>query len=340
MWTFTVLALSHIVSGGPRHHDPLVQEIKAEEAELDGKLADYESFWGFGPEDEAVYRACWRTTSLQGTPGLSGCGQRRQQDPGGLRMANGTSRRSAAPSRAWTPSPPPSPPRRRRPGSRLLRVYIVSLVTSAVTLAPALCWLWALSDHPEIRHRPHPERHGHPAGQLQRISGVVGERRSGPAPPAAAPGPFSGLNGALSAPWRRSPKHRHQSPPVPPHSGRGRQHWRRSASAITSYSAQMRGRAEEMERSAQAEMEAVQARRRDHGVLNEAIEKSRSRDPDHLVLTEDILPSPPRTEPDRRSTATMRPPGPERRGGDLPWWRREIGVWPTPARRPPSISRR
>ena len=49
------LALSHIVAADHATMIRLVQEIKAEEAELDGKLADYEPFV---PEDEAaVYRA-------------------------------------------------------------------------------------------------------------------------------------------------------------------------------------------------------------------------------------------------------------------------------------------
>ena len=49
------LARSHIVAADHTTMIRLVQEIKAEEAELDGKLADYESF--VGREDETVYRA-------------------------------------------------------------------------------------------------------------------------------------------------------------------------------------------------------------------------------------------------------------------------------------------
>ena len=59
--------------------------------------------------------------------------------------------------------------------------------------------------------------------------------------------------------------------------------------AITAYSAGMRGRAEELERSAQAEKEAVRARTEEiMTVLNQAIEKSRSVDQINS-LTKDIL---------------------------------------------------
>ena len=49
------LALSHIVAADHASMIRLVQEIKAEEAELDGKLADYEPF--VFQDDEAVYQA-------------------------------------------------------------------------------------------------------------------------------------------------------------------------------------------------------------------------------------------------------------------------------------------
>ena len=49
------LALSHIVAADHATMIRLVQEIKAEEAELDGKLAEYEPF--VSEEDGTVYRA-------------------------------------------------------------------------------------------------------------------------------------------------------------------------------------------------------------------------------------------------------------------------------------------
>ena len=49
------LALSHIVAEDHASMIRLVQQIKAEERELDQALADYETY--VAPEDEAVYRA-------------------------------------------------------------------------------------------------------------------------------------------------------------------------------------------------------------------------------------------------------------------------------------------
>ena len=49
------LALSHIVAEDHATMIRLVQEIKAEEAELDGRLADYEAF--VAGEDQGTYRS-------------------------------------------------------------------------------------------------------------------------------------------------------------------------------------------------------------------------------------------------------------------------------------------
>ena len=123
----------------------------------------------------------------------------------------------------------------------------------------------------------------------QRISGVVGDVRKRTRTSSGSARALSGLTERLSAALEEIAGNTATISASASATQDEAVSMAEECSAITSYSAQMRGRAEEMERSAQAEMEAVQAKTKEiMGVLNEAIEKSRSVD-QITSFIEDIL---------------------------------------------------
>ncbi len=267
------LALSHIVAADHTTMIKLVQEIKAEEAVLDGQLADYEAF--VSPDDEAVYRAL-----LDDYDGfkhalvylVSASANSKTQEA--YAMANGdVSARSAAAESGLDALSASVSAQAEAARSRLSWVYAVSLVTTAATLAAGVVLVWAALGIIR-RHVIVPIRDAMSTLQdsSQRISGVVGEVRRRTRTSSGSARTLSGLTERLSAALEEIAGNTAAI--------------NASASGTQDEAARM---AEEMERSARREMEEVRSRTEEiMSVLNGAIEKSRSVD-QIGTLTEAIL---------------------------------------------------
>ena len=194
------LALSHIVAADHTTMIKLVQEIKAEEAVLDGQLADYEAF--VSPDDEAVYRAL-----LDDYDGfkhalvylVSASANSKTQEA--YAMANGdVSARSAAAESGLDALSASVSAQAEAARSRLSWVYAVSLVTTAATLAAGVVLVWAALGIIR-RHVIVPIRDAMSTLQdsSQRISGVVGEVRRRTRTSSGSARTLSGLTERLSA---------------------------------------------------------------------------------------------------------------------------------------------
>ena len=284
------LALSHIVAADHATMIRLIQEIKAEEAALDEKLSAYESF--VSQEDEGAYQSLLSAyTELKHALVHLVCASADSKTQEAYAMANGdVSARSAAAEQGLDALSASVSAQAEAARSRLLRVYIVSLVTSAVTLAAGIVLVWAaLRIIRKYVIAPIRNAMGTLQDSSQRISGVVGDVRKRTRTSSGSARALSGLTERLSAALEEIAGNTATISASASSTQEEAVSMAEECSAITSYSAQMRGRAEEMERSAQAEMEAVQAKTKEiMAVLNEAIEKSRSVD-QITSFTEDIL---------------------------------------------------
>ena len=284
------LALSHIVAADHATMIRLVQEIKAEEAELDEKLADYESF--VDQEDEAVYRALLEDyDAFKHALVYLVCASADSKTQEAYAMANGdVSSRSAAAEGGLDALSASVSAQAEAARSRLLWVYIISLITSAATLAAGIVLVWAaLGIIRKYVIAPIRDAMGTLQDSSQRISGVVGDVRKRTRTSSGSARALSGLTERLSAALEEIAGNTASISSSASATQDEAVSMAEECSAITSYSVQMRGRAEEMERSARAEMEAVRARTEEiMAVLNEAIEKSRSVE-QIASFTEDIL---------------------------------------------------
>ena len=158
---------------------------------------------------------------------------------------------------------------------RLFVVYVISLVISAVTLIIGV--LLVAAAFRIIRKYVIAPIHGAMEtlqDSSQRIKGVVGEVRQRTQTSSGSVRDLSGLTDHLSATLEEIAG----SAASITGSASGTQGDVQSmCAAITAYSVEMRGRAEKMERSAQEEMETVQAKTAEiMSVLDQAIEKSRN----------------------------------------------------------------
>ena len=284
------LALSHIVAMDHATMIQLVQEIKAEEASLDEKLDAYQRF--VPEEDREAYRSLLQSyDSFKHALVYLVCASADSKTQEAYAMANGdVSARSAAAEQGLDALSASVSAQAEAARSRLLRVYIVSLVTSAVTLAAGIVLVWAaLRIIRKYVIAPIRNAMGTLQDSSQRISGVVGDVRKRTRTSSGSARALSGLTERLSAALEEIAGNTATISASASSTQEEAVSMAEECSAITSYSAQMRGRAEEMERSAQAEMEAVQAKTKEiMAVLNEAIEKSRSVD-QITSFTEDIL---------------------------------------------------
>ena len=284
------LALSHIVAADHATMIRLVQEIKAEEAALDEQLNDYAPF--ASGADEEVYRSLLSSyDSFKHALVYLVCASADSKTQEAYAMANGdVSARSTAAEQSLDALSASVSAQAEAARSRLLRVYIISLVTSAVTLAAGIVLVWAaLRIIRKYVIAPIRNAMGTLQDSSQRISGVVGDVRKRTRTSSGSARALSGLTERLSAALEEIAGNTATISASASATQDEAVSMAEECSAITSYSAQMRGRAEEMERSAQAEMEAVQAKTKEiMGVLNEAIEKSRSVD-QITSFIEDIL---------------------------------------------------
>ncbi|MDE6880813.1 MAG: MCP four helix bundle domain-containing protein [Oscillospiraceae bacterium] len=272
------LALSHIVAADHATMIRLVQEIKAEEAALDEKLADYEGF--VAGDDQQTYRILLEDyEAFKHALVHLVCASADSKTQDAYATANGdvAAYGSAAETGIDTLYASVSA-QAEEAQDRLFLVYIISLVTSAITLTLGI--LLVAAAFRIIRRAVIAPIRG-AMGMLQdsseRISGVVGEVRHRTQTSSGSVRKLSGLTEQLSAALEEVAG----SAAAITASASGTQSDAKDmveeCAAITAYSADMRGRAEKMEQSAQMEMEAVRIKTEEiMTVLHQAIEKSRS----------------------------------------------------------------
>lgn len=284
------LALSHIVAADHATMIRLVQEIKAEEAALDEKLAEYKSF--VAEEDAAVYRGLlteYDAFKHALVDLVSASADSRTQEA--YAIANGdVAARGGTAEAAIDALSAAVAAQAEAARSRLFWVYVAALVISAAALAVGVLLVWAALRI--IRTRvivPIHDAMGTLQSGAQRLSGVVGEVRGRARTSTGSARALSGLTEQLSAALEEIAGSTASITAGVSGTRENAVSMAEECAAITAYSVEMRGRAEEMERAAHAEMEAVQARTAEiMGLLERAIEKSRSVD-QIGTLTRDIL---------------------------------------------------
>ncbi len=284
------LSLSHIVAADHATMIRLVREIKDEEVRLDGMLADYQEF--VADEDMGNYRALLEDYSaFKHALVYLVCASADSKTQDAYAVANGDAALWSEKAEEDIDALYASVTGRAETArGRLFMVYVTSLATSAVTLTIGIILVAAAF---RIVRKyviaPIHEVMGTLQGSSERISGVVGEVRRRAQTSDSSVRDLSALTQQLSA----AIKEVAGSAAAITASAAGTREdagdMARECSAITAYSVEMRGRAEEMERSAQARMEAIRTKTEEiMAQLNGAIEQSRSVD-QISILTKDIL---------------------------------------------------
>ena len=284
------LALSHIVAADHATMIRLVREIKAEEAELDGKLRDYEVF--VAPEDEAVYRSLLEDyDAFKHALVHLVCASADSKTQEAYAMANGdVAARSGAAEDCLGALSASIAAQTEAARGHLFWVYVISLVTSAATLTAGVLLVWAaLRIIRKYVIAPIHTAMDTLQNSSRRINSVVGEVRRRTQTSSGSAKNLSGLTEQLTAALEEIAGNTAAITASASGTQDDAVSMAEECAAITAYSTQMRGRAEEMEHSARAEMESVRVRTEEIlSVLNEAIEKSRSVDQIN-ILTRDIL---------------------------------------------------
>ena len=284
------LALSHIVAADHATMIRLVQEIKTGEAELDGKLEDYRAFVAEG--DEGAYRSLLENyEAFKHALVDLVCASADSKTQEAYAMANGdvALRIDSAEGDLDALSASVNGQAEAARG-RLSVVYGISLLTSAATLLAGVALVWAaLKIIRKYVIAPIQEAMGTLQSSSQRIHGVVGDVRKRTRTSTGSARELSGLTEQLSAALEEIAGNTAAITASASGTQDDAVRMAEECAAITAYSVEMRGRAEEMERSAQAEMEEVRAKTEEiMGLLHQAIEKSRSVDRIG-ILTQDIL---------------------------------------------------
>ena len=284
------LALSHIVAEDHATMIRLVQEIKAEEAALDEKLSAYEGF--VSGEDEEAYQSL--LSSYAGFKHalidlVSASADSKTQEA--YATANGDVARwgEAAEANIDALSASVSAQVGVARG-RLTLVYIISLAASAVTLTVGV-FLVAAAFRIIRKYVLTPIRDTMVTLQdsSERIGDVVGEVRRRTKNSNDSVRSLSDLTQRLSAALEEIAGSAASITASADGTRGDTQSMAEECSAITAYSAGMRERAEEMERTARTETEEVRKKTADiMAMLDQAIEKSRSVE-QISILTEDIL---------------------------------------------------
>ncbi|MDE7054186.1 MAG: MCP four helix bundle domain-containing protein [Oscillospiraceae bacterium] len=284
------LALSHIVAADHATMIRLVQEIKAEEAGLDEKLAAYGPY--ASGEDQEVYRSLLAGyTQFKHALVHLVCASADSKTQDAYATANGDVALWSGSVEEDIDTLHTSITAQTEAARRhLTTVYIISLVTSAITLTLGV--LLVAAAFRIVKKSVIAPIHSAMAtlqDSSDRISGVVGEVRHRTQTSSGSVRQLSGLTEQLSAVLEEIAG----SAASIRANAAGTQSDAKSmveeCSAITAYSAGMRCRAGEMEQSARQEMETVRARTEEiMAVLQQAIAKSRSVD-QIGSLTKDIL---------------------------------------------------
>lgn len=284
------LALSHIVATDHSTMIKLVQEIKAEEAELDERLAAYQSF--VIDEDEEVYQGLLNDyEEFKHALVHLVCASADSKTQEAYAMANGDAASWSAAVEDGIDSLSDSVGSQAGSAERrLFAVYVISLITSAAALAVGVLLVWAALRI--IRQHVMAPIHGAMEilqGSSERLSSVVGKIRGRTETSSGSARKLSDLTEQLSAALERISRNTAAITASASGTQEEAAHMADACAALSSYSVEMRERSEEMEESALREMEAVQAKTKAiMSVLNEAIEKSRSVDK-IKILTQDIL---------------------------------------------------
>ncbi len=284
------LALSHIVAADHATMIRLVQDIKAEEAALDERLSAYEGF--VSETDGDTYRSLLDSYA-QFKHALvylvSASADSKTQEA--YATANGDVARwgEAAEAEIDALSAAVSAQAEGARG-RLTLVYIISLITSALTLAVGIV-LVAAAFRMIRRYVLTPIRDtmGTLQDSSERISGVVGEVRRRTKHSNDSVRTLSRLTEQLSAALEEIAGSAAAITAGAAGTQGDTQRMAEECAAITAYSAGMRERAEEMERTARMEKAAIRDKTADiMAMLDQAIEKSHSVE-QIKSLTEDIL---------------------------------------------------
>jgi methyl-accepting chemotaxis protein len=284
------LSLSHIVAEDHATMIQLVQEIKKEEAALDEQLSAYESF--VSPGDKGTYQSLLNSyTEFKHALVDLVCASADSKTQEAYATANGDVALwgETAEQEIDALSDSVSAQAAAAKG-KLTLVYIISLVTSAVTLVVGV-GLVAAALRIIRRHVLSPIRDAMDILQnsSDRISGVVKEVRQRAQTSNSSVRSLSELTEQLSAALEEIAGSAAAITSSAAGTQGDAQSMAEECSAITAYSSEMRDRAEEMERSAHKETETVRAKTEDiMAMLDQAIEKSRSVD-QIGILTKDIL---------------------------------------------------
>ena len=277
------LALSHIVAADHTTMIKLVKEIKAEEASLDEKLEEYAGF--VAQEDQETYTTLLNAyDSFKHSLVFLVCASADSKTQEAYAMANGDVAQWSSNAEENINSLYTSVSTQAKDArNHLTVVYLISLITSAATLSAGI--FLVLAAFRMIRkHVITPIRDAMDTlkDSSERIDGVVGEVRRRTRTSRNNVHRLSGLTDELSAAFEEIAGN-----------ASGTQSDVKETSeeclAITAYSVKMRGRAEELERSAQENKEAIREKTEEiMSVLNSAIEQSRSVNQIDLLI-HDIL---------------------------------------------------
>lgn len=284
------LALSHIIAADHKTMIQLVQQIKEEEAVLDGQLAAYASF--VPKAEEETYQALLEDyAAFKHALVRLACSSADSKTQEAYAVANGdvASYGSLAEGRIDTLYAAASA-QAGAAQDKLFTVYLTSLVISACTLIVGVA-LVAAAFRIIKKYVVAPIRQavGTLQDSSQRLGGVVGQVHSRIHSSSSSVQALSILTSQLSAALEEV------SGSVENISGNaagtraGAQDMAEECAAITAYSVEMRGRAEEIEETARENMESVRTRTEEIvSQLSTAIEKSKSVK-EISGLTKDIL---------------------------------------------------
>ncbi|MCI8505215.1 MAG: methyl-accepting chemotaxis protein [Lachnospiraceae bacterium] len=284
------LALSHIVAADHATMIRLVGEIKEEEAALDEKLEAYEPYVAKGEmETYGTLLTAYDSFKHSLVSLVSASADSKTQEA--YAMANGdVADWSSVVEEEIDVLYASVSVQAEQARGHLFVVYVISLVTSALALAAGV--VLVLAAFRIIRKSviaPIRDAMGMLKDSSERISGVVGEVRERTRTSHESVRKLSGLTDELSAAFEEIAGNAASISDNASGTQSDTKRMVEECSAITAYSVDMRGRAEEMEQAAKRNMEAIRAKTEEiMSVLHGAIEKSRSVDQIN-VLTEDIL---------------------------------------------------
>ncbi len=284
------LAMSHIEAADHATMIQLVQEIKAEEAALDEKLAGYEAY--VSREEGEAYQSLLNSYAEFKHALVylvSASADSKTQEA--YSTANGdVARWSEAAEAEIDALSAAVSAQAGEARERLTLVYIISLVTSAVTLIVGI-FLVAAAFRIIRKYVLTPIRDtmGTLQDSSERISGVVGEVRRRAKHSNESVKSLSRLTQQLSAAFEEIAGSAAAITASTAGTQEDTQSMAEECSAITAYSSEMRERAEEMERTARRETAVIREKTEEiMAMLDQAIEKSHSVE-QIKSLTEDIL---------------------------------------------------